>query len=63
MENITVCIRMKPRRDDKESTLKVEGNNIYNSKTKEVFAFGKFILIKTKFLIQVFPTITYSHLI
>ena len=41
MENITVCIRMKPRRDDKDSTLKVEGNTIYNSKTKEVFAFGK----------------------
>jgi hypothetical protein len=41
MENITVCIRMKPKRDDKETTLKVEGNTIYNTKTKEVFAFGK----------------------
>lgn len=40
MENISVCIRIRPKTKDEESPWKLESNTIYNSKSKESFTFG-----------------------
>lgn len=46
MENITVCVRIKPRIAEKndENLWKIEGNNILSLKSKEIFTYGKLIL-------------------
>ena len=43
MENIAVCVRIRPRLNAKEDdTLwKLEGNTIMSMKSKEYFTFGK----------------------
>jgi hypothetical protein len=45
MENINVCVRVKPRglTKDEEIYWKTEGNSIINLKSKEIFNFGKTI--------------------
>ena len=43
MENIAVCVRMRPRMQSKEedSLWKLEGKTIMSLKSKEHFTFGK----------------------
>lgn len=41
MENISVCIRIRPKVKDEDTPWHFESNTIYNSKSKETFAFGK----------------------
>lgn len=43
MENISVCIRIRPNVKGKEedSLWKLEGNTIINAKSKETFTYGK----------------------
>jgi len=40
MENITVCLRIKPNKND-ESIWKLSGNAIQSHKSKEIFTYGK----------------------
>jgi hypothetical protein len=42
MENITVCVRIKPKNNE-DSLWKLEGNSIIVSKNKEMFSFGKIV--------------------
>ncbi len=41
MENISVCIRIRPKVKDEETQWRLETNTLYNSKSKESFTFGK----------------------
>jgi hypothetical protein len=43
MENIAVCVRIKPRMQlkDEDSLWKLEGKTIMSMKSKEYFTFGK----------------------
>lgn len=54
MENIAVCVRIRPRLNSKEddSIWKLEGNTIMSMKSKEHFTFGKIIQIKILILIS-----------
>jgi hypothetical protein len=40
MENISVCIRIRPKIKEEDTPWKIESNTIFNSKTKETFTFG-----------------------
>lgn len=42
MENISVCIRIRPKVKEEESLWKLESNTIYNIKSKDNFTFGKY---------------------
>jgi hypothetical protein len=42
MENITVCVRIKPNSKDEENLWKYENNSIASIKSKEVFTYGNF---------------------
>jgi len=41
MENISVCIRIRPKIKEEETPWKSESNTIYSAKSKETFTFGK----------------------
>lgn len=43
MENITVCVRVKPSINEKreENLWRYEANSILSSKSKEIFSYGK----------------------
>jgi hypothetical protein len=43
--NINVCVRIRPRtstKEDSENLWKIEGSNILNTKSKEIFNFGNY---------------------
>lgn len=46
MENISVCIRIRPKVKEEDSPWKFENNTIYNMKSKDNFTFGKYIKFK-----------------
>lgn len=41
MENISVCLRIRPKIKEEDSLWRVESNTIFNIKSKETFTFGK----------------------
>jgi hypothetical protein len=51
MENISVCIRMRPKIKEEETSWRHESNSIYNLKSKETFTFGKLF---NKYIIYTF---------
>ena len=46
MENITVCIRIRPqiKNREEESVWKMDGNAIQSTRSKEIFTYGKQII-------------------
>ena len=42
MENISVCIRIRPKIKEEDSLWKSESNTIYNVKSKDNFTFGTY---------------------
>jgi hypothetical protein len=41
MENITVCLRVRPNKHSDESIWKIDSNVIQSVKSKEIFTYGK----------------------